>query len=343
MMKLFIKENDLPLKYPFSISRHTYYSQPNIVIELQNQNISGYGEATLNPYYQITIDNLTHTFHRMAGRLKYYHFSTPDKLWYDFSDFLHVNPFALAALNNASWDLYGKMAGLNVTDLIQLENQTPAPTSYTLGIDSKEMMLEKMQDLPWPIYKIKLGTSDDMELIRFLKSKTNAIFRVDANCAWTVGETLDNAILLKSLGVEFIEQPLPKNDPGQKECFDKSTLPIMADESCCIESDVEKCRGQFDGINIKLLKCGGLSPAIRMIEYARSAGLKIMVGCMTETSIGIAAAAQLLPYVDYADLDGPLLLAEDLAQGLMYDNGKISISRTNGLGITYTGEKGNLL
>ena len=342
-MRLFIKENDLHLKYPFSISRHTYYSQPNIVIELRHENISGLGEATINPYYHITIDNLKDSFRRIADRLKNYHFSTPDNMWDDFSDFLDINPFALAALNNASWDLYGKMKCLSVLDLIRLERQQPAHTSYTLGIDRKEMMLQKMQELPWPIYKIKLGTPDDIELIRFLKSKTTSVFRVDANCAWTVEETLQNATVLKSLGVEFIEQPLPKNDPGQKECFGKSALPLMADESCCIESDVEKCRGQFDGINIKLLKCGGLSPAIRMIEYARLAGLKIMVGCMTETSVGISAAAQLLPFVDFADLDGPLLLAEDLAQGLTYDYGKLSISRTNGFGITYLGKKGYLL
>jgi L-Ala-D/L-Glu epimerase len=341
-MKLFLKENNLQLKYPFSISRHTYYSQPNIIIKLQDGDFSGFGEATINPYYHITIDNLKEAFNQMSLRFKKYHFDTPDKLWDDFSDFLNINPFALAALNNACWDLYGKKHGERVVDLIDMEKGTPVLTSYTLGIDNKEMMMQKMQELPWPIYKIKLGTTDDIELIRFLKSKTDSIFRVDANCAWTVQKTLENSVALKYLGVEFIEQPLPKNDPGQKECFGQSVLPLMADESCCVESDVEKCFGNFDGINIKLLKCGGLTPAIRMIKKARSLGLELMVGCMSETSIGISAAAQLLPFVDFADLDGPLLLAEDVAQGIEYNYGKISISGNPGLGITYLDNKGYL-
>ena len=305
--------------------------------------MTGYGEATTNPYYNITIANLMETFRQMADRLKNYHFENPDKLWDDFSDFLDINPFALAALNNASWDLYGKMIGKNVGDLIDLEGQSPARTSYTLGIDDREMMLQKMQELPWPVYKIKLGTPDDVELIRFLKSQTTAIFRVDANCAWSVEETLENAIQLKTLDVEFLEQPLPKNDPRQKECFEQSVLPLMADESCCVEADVEKCFGHFDGINIKLLKCGGLTPAIRMVKKARSLGLKLMVGCMTETTIGISAAAQLLPFVDFADLDGPLLLAEDIAAGLEYNFGQITMSDNPGLGIIYMDKEGYLL
>jgi L-alanine-DL-glutamate epimerase-like enolase superfamily enzyme len=337
-MKILLSEHDMKLKYPFSISRHTYYSQPNITIELHDQGVSGYGEATLNPYYHISIDNLKSTFELMKPRLKSHKFSTPDALFDDFSDFLPINPFALAALNNASWDLYGKMKGKRIVDLIPHEAKTPPMTSYTLGIDAWEKMKKKMAEFPWPIYKIKLGTTEDIGLIRYLTSGSNSIFRVDANCAWTVPETIENASIMKALGIEFIEQPLAKNDPNQHDIFEQSALPIIADESCCVESDVENCHDQFDGINIKLLKCGGISPAIRMIGKARALGLKIMVGCMTETSIGISAAAQLLPFVDYADLDGPLLLSEDLAEGLTYNAGKMLVSGSAGLGITYIGK-----
>jgi L-alanine-DL-glutamate epimerase-like enolase superfamily enzyme len=337
-MKLILSEFDMKLKYPFSISRHTYHSQPNVVIELQYEGFSGYGEATINPYYHITIDNLRSAFDRMKSRLENYKFSTPDALYDDFSDFLSVNSFALAALNNASWDLYGKMVNSRVVDLIPLSSNILPLTSYTLGIDTREKMKQKMMELPWPIYKIKLGTKDDINLMKYLKSESNSVFRVDANCAWGVKETIHNSAILKALGVEFIEQPLVKNDPGQKDIYRKSALPVVADESCCIESDVEKCLHQFHGINIKLLKCGGISPAIRMIAKARALDLKIMVGCMTETSIGISAAAQLLPFVDFADLDGPLLLAEELAYGLTYQKGEVLIAGNTGLGINFIGK-----
>jgi len=329
----------MKLKYPFSISRHTYYSQANIIIELQHNGISGFGEATINPYYNITLDNLKDTFNLMNQRLDNYSFQTPDQLFEDFSDFLVVNSFALGALNNASWDLYGKLTNCPVSKFIDLPFGAKPLTSYTLGIADRHEILQKMQELPWPIYKIKLGTSNDLELIEFIRKHTNSNIRVDANCAWNAEKTIQLSRNFKMLDVEFIEQPLPANDDQQRDCYVKSELPLFADESCCLESDVEKCVNSFHGINIKLLKCGGLTPALRMIKKAREFGLKIMVGCMTETSVGISAAAQLLPFVDFADLDGPLLLAEDVADGLGYDHGKIHLSDQNGLGVLFRGRK----
>ena len=337
-MQLKIHQFDMKLKYPFSISRHTYYSQPNIIVELQHEGLSGYGEATVNPYYNITIENLKESFVQMSQRLLNYVFTSPDHLFDDFSDFLNVNSFALAALNNASWDLYGKLNQLSISSLIELDKQDLPKTSYTLGIASKENMVQKMADFPWPIYKVKLGTHDDIALIQHLRNHTQSVFRVDANCAWTAEETIELFKELKSLNVEFIEQPLPSKSDDQIICYQNSELPIIADESCCVEFDVDQCADKFDGINIKLLKCGGLSPAIRMIKKARKLGLKIMVGCMTETSVGISAATHLLPFVDYADLDGPLLLAEDLAEGISYNDGNIKVSAESGLGIVFKGK-----
>ncbi len=330
---------NMKLKYPFSISRHTYHSQPNIVLELQYDGQFGYGEATINPYYDITIANLKDSFRSMKMRLKDYDFSTPDKLFDDFSDYLNVNSFALAALNNASWDLYGKLSGKPISKLIDLPKNNSPLTSYTLGIDNENALLEKMIDLPWPIYKIKLGTNNDLDIVKFIRKHTNSTIRVDANCAWDLNKTIQLSTEFKNLKVEFIEQPLAARDSMQENCFRNSALPLFADESCRTESDVENCKNKFHGINIKLLKCGGLSPALRMIKNAQKLGLKIMVGCMTESSVGISAAAQLLPFVDIADLDGPLLLANDLAEGLTYEFGKISISDRNGLGIIYRGSE----
>jgi len=193
-----------------------------------------------------------------------------------------------------------------------------------------------MKEKPWPIYKIKLGTEEDVSIVRELRKHTKAIFRIDANCAWSAKETITNAPLLKDLGVEFLEQPLKANDwEGMELVMHKSVLPVIADESCILEGDVEKCGLHFSGINIKLTKCGGLTPALRMIKKAKEMGLKVMVGCMTESTVGISAIAQLLPQLDYVDMDGAMLLKEDIAKGVaISSDGKIIFSTLGGSGIS---------
>jgi L-alanine-DL-glutamate epimerase-like enolase superfamily enzyme len=206
-------------------------------------------------------------------------------------------------------------------------------TNYTIGIDTLENMVLKMKKMPFPIYKIKLGTKNDIEIVQELRKHTNAIFRIDANCGWTPEETLKNATVLIKLGVEFIEQPLPADDwHGAERVFHRSELPIIADESCQIESDIDKCYTYFHGVNIKLMKCGGLTPALKMIKRAKHLNLKTMVGCMTESSIGISAIAHLTPLLDFVDMDGALLLKNDIATGVKVVNGKIIFNNTNGIG-----------
>jgi len=200
----------------------------------------------------------------------------------------------------------------------------------------------KLKEFPWPKYKIKLGTNEDIEIIKELRKHTNATFRVDANCGWTPEETLQNSKELKKLNVEFIEQPLPAEDwDGMKYLFDKSELPLIADESCIKESDVLKCVNHFHGVNIKLMKCGGYTPALRMIETARNYQLKTMVGCMTESSVGIAGVGQLAPLLDYIDMDGFILLSEDIADGPKVINQSIEMPSGFGTGI-YTLKENNL-
>src|SRR5665213_3150014 len=195
-------------------------------------------------------------------------------------------------------------------------------------------MVSKMQETPWPIYKIKLGTEEDVHIMEELRKHTDSVFRIDANAAWKVDEALEKIKIFKDLNVEFIEQPLAKDDwEGMKFLYEKSPLPLIADESCVSENDVEKCKGFFHGINIKLTKCSGLTPALRMITRARELGMKVMVGSMNESSIGTAAIAQLLPLIDYVDMDGPLLLAEDVAEGVAFDYGKIIYTDRYGLGV----------
>jgi L-alanine-DL-glutamate epimerase-like enolase superfamily enzyme len=196
-------------------------------------------------------------------------------------------------------------------------------------------MIAKLKEFPgWPVYKIKLGTAHDLEIVRALREHTDATFRVDANCGWNAQETIRNAADLKHFDVEFIEQPLPRENWEQmKEVFHHSALPTVADESCQTEPDVERCCGHFHGINIKLVKCGGLTPARRMIARARELGMKVMVGCMTETTVGISAIAQLLPLLDYVDMDGALLLAKDIATGVTIDCGRVRYPEENGCGV----------
>jgi L-alanine-DL-glutamate epimerase-like enolase superfamily enzyme len=196
-------------------------------------------------------------------------------------------------------------------------------------------MVLKMQEKPWPVYKIKVGFDGDMDLLRILRSKTDASIRVDANAGWTLQQALEKIPIMQELGIELIEQPLAKDDwEGMKVLFQQSPIPLFADETCVKESDVEKCAGFFHGINIKLTKCSGITPAKRMIKQAKLLGLKTMLGCMNESTIGSAALLHLAPIVDYLDMDGPLLLKEDLATGLVYNNGKVGfLENRAGLGV----------
>jgi L-alanine-DL-glutamate epimerase-like enolase superfamily enzyme len=186
----------------------------------------------------------------------------------------------------------------------------------------------------WPIYKIKLGTKKDIAIVSELRKHTDAIFRVDANCGWSANETIANSLELKSFNVEFIEQPLPITAAREEKrrVFEKSAIPVLADEDCQVIDDVVACHELYHGINVKLCKCGGLSPALTMLHKARELGMKTMVGCMIESSIGISGAAQLLPLLDFADLDGASLLSHDPAAGVKIVNGKIEKPHLPGTG-----------
>lgn len=243
--------------------------------------------------------------------------------------------FALCALDLAYNDLYARKQGKKLYELWNYDISNNPLTNYTIGIDSIDKMVSKMKELTWPIYKIKLGTKEDIKIVTELRKHTNAVFRIDANCGWTVDETIKNSRALKELGVEFLEQPLKADDwEGHKEVFQKSVLPVIADESCQIETDVAKCYNHFHGINVKLVKCGGLTSAKRMLVHAKELDMKTMVGCMTESSVGISAIAHLLPLLDFVDMDGALLLSEDIATGITIENGITAYSNLNGTGVS---------
>jgi L-alanine-DL-glutamate epimerase-like enolase superfamily enzyme len=249
--------------------------------------------------------------------------------------FHHGNAAAKAALDMALYDLVGKLTGQPVYRLLGLNPERTPVSSFTIGIDTPERMADKAKEAKdFPILKVKVGTDQDLEIIRAIRDVTSATLYVDANTAWTPREAIRKITELAEYGIEFVEQPVaPEDLDGLRLIRENVPVPIIADESCVTFSDVARVAGCVDGINIKLMKCGGLTEAIRMIHAARALNLRVMIGCMIESSLAITAAAHLTPLVDYADLDGPLLIADDPFQGVRYDHGKLVLPDRPGLGV----------
>jgi len=327
-------------RYPFTISKGSKTHQPTLVVELEHMGFRGYGEAPAITYYHISTEKMVADLEAKKNLVEKFAFTDPERFWHYLHHAFPENPFLVCALDIAGWDLYGKMKRKPLSECWNLDSDAGPFTDYTIGIDTAGKMLEKMKEKPWPIYKIKLGTREDTRIVKSLREYTDAIIRVDANGGWDTQEALEKIPQLEALGVELIEQPLAKDNwKGMKILYSRSSLPLFADESCVPESDVERCAGYFHGINIKLTKCSGLTPARRMIHRARELGMQVMVGSMNETTVGSAAIANLLPLLDHADLDGPLLLEDDIAEGLQYNYGKVTLSGRPGLGIEFFGMK----
>lgn len=337
-MNLKYKKSDLPFKHPFTISKGTKTHQPALLVELDFFGIKGYGEAPAIAYYNIPVEKMIADIESKKRMIEKFSFTEPERYWHYLHHLIPDDPFLICALDMAAWDIYGKMKRKQLYELWNLDISKNPLTDITIGIDTVENMVAKMNETPWPVYKIKLGTPEDIHIIEELRKHTDAVFRIDANAAWKAEEALEKIKVFKDLNVEFIEQPLAKDDwEGMKFLYEHSPLPLIADESCVSEHDVLKCKGHFHGINIKLTKCSGITPALRMIKNARELEMKVMVGCMNESSIGTAAIAQLLPLLDYVDMDGPLLLAEDVATGVTFDYGKIIYGDGYGLGVKVEG------
>jgi L-alanine-DL-glutamate epimerase-like enolase superfamily enzyme len=328
---------NLKFHHPFTISKGTKTHQPTLIIELEHLGYKGYGEAPAITYYNIPVEKMMEDLEKKKLFVEKFAFTEPDRYWHYLHHLLPQNPFLVCALDIAAWDLYGKMANKPLYEFWKGDISKSPVTDYTIGIDSIDKMIAKLKEKPWPIYKIKVGTAHDIAIVKALREQTDARLRVDANAAWDVATALQLIPQLKELGVELIEQPLARDDwEGMKELYKQSTIPLLADEACVSEHDVEKCHQHFHGINIKLTKCSGITPALRMIKKARELDIQIMIGCMNESTVGSAAIAHLLPLIDHADMDGPLLLDEDVATGIDFDFGRIIYPTGPGLGITFT-------
>lgn len=339
-MQLKLHPLTLQLKEAFTISRGTYTDRRALIIELSADGKSGFGEASEHAYYGVTQEALVAGAEALRPLIEGYEFGTPEAFWEMLAPRLAGQPFLQCAIDCAAHDLFGKLKGKPSHELWGLRPNDGPKTSYTLSIAPIGQMLEKLRSTSFDIYKIKLGTADDLGMVAALRKHSNATFRIDANCAWTPDETIRNSFILKDLGVEFIEQPLAADDwAGMEKVRAASELPLFADEACRREEEVARCAPFFHGINIKLMKCGGLTPALRMIRQARSLGLQVMCGCMVESSVGISAIAQLLPLLDHVDMDGPLFLANDPATGAaILPDGTVLLPKGNGLGVEWAAD-----
>jgi L-alanine-DL-glutamate epimerase-like enolase superfamily enzyme len=353
-VELHFWEQSLPFEYPFTISNgRTKTHQHSLMVRLSLSNWEGFGEAPAIAYYHVTVEDMMEKLEKQRKLIEKFALIDPARFWHFLHHLFPNDPFLVCALDMAGWDLWGQMkkqplhrlwgTEWNTTGNNSDSNNTitlPPICDYTLGIDPIEKMVEKMKDHPWPIYKVKVGTEYDIEMITALREHTNHPIRVDANAGWTTEEALLKIPALANLGVELVEQPLAKDNwEGMAQLKKQAILPLFADESCVMEKDVAICAPYFDGINIKLTKCSGLTPALRMIQEAGSLGLKVMMGSMNESVIGSAAIAQFLPQLDYVDMDGPLLMTELNGVGLNYsfenNNGVIEPLTKFGLGVQY--------
>ena len=333
-MKLDIKSFDLKLTTPFRISRHVQYTAANVLARITHAGVTGIGEAAPSEHYGENRGTVLAALELLAGELGDDPFAIED-ISNHLDHVLRLNPSAKAAVDMALYDLVGKLLNVPVYKLLGLSAAKTPLTSFTIGIDTPENMARKaLAARDYPILKIKVGTQNDVANLKAIREVSNAIIRVDANTAWTPKEAVRAINELAEFNIEFVEQPVVPHDlAGLKYVREHTPLPIITDESSITVEDIPRVAECTDGINIKLMKCGGLHHALKMIHVARAHNLKIMIGCMIESSLGITAAAHVAPLLDYADLDGAALLADDPFRGASIAGGVIALPTAPGLGV----------
>lgn len=334
MLRIRYWKKQLDFHHPFTISKGTKSQQPTFLVEISWHGIKAFGEAPAIAYYNISTDSMAEDLESKRSFIEKFSFTDPKRFWHFLHHLIPHNPFLVSALDMAGWDLYGKIRRLPLYQFWCSDIAKLPFTDYTIGMDTKEKMLEKILEHPAPIYKIKVGSTDDLEILRAIRTVTSSIIRVDANAGWTYDQAILLLPELEKLEVELIEQPLPIDQWEATSALKKiSKIPLIADESCALLNDIIPCKNAFSGINIKLTKLSGITPALEMIQLARKNNLKIMLGCMNESTVGTSALVHLSPLVDYLDADGPLLLKEDLAKGLLLKDHIWQLPVQAGLGI----------
>lgn len=335
-LKLSFKPNELKLRHAFNLARNSRTTTPDVLVQLEYDGIVGYGEASMPPYLGESIESVT----KFLGNLDLGQFNDPFRIEEILSYVDGTAPdnrAAKASVDIALHDLLGKIMGQPWYKIWGLSPEKTPNTSFTIGIDKADVVRQKVDEAaPYKVIKVKMGLDNDKELVEIIRSKTDKPLCVDANQGWTDKEkALDMCHWLKERGCMFVEQPFDKKMIDETAWLrERSPLPIIADEFCQRIPDVMRAYQVYDGINIKLMKSTGLHEAYKMAVLAKSLGMKFMIGCMTETSCAISAAAQLAPMADWVDLDGNLLIANDSFDGVKVVDGKITLTDKPGIGAT---------
>jgi len=330
----------LPIDGAFTISRGSRTDVETVVVRVgDDAGQTGIGAAAPDPHYGETADTVEAVLPDLLAVVE----SVDDPLALDrierrLRETVRDNPAARAAVSIACHDLATRRLGVPLSRHFGLDIERAPPTSYTVAIDDPDAMATAAADAVdegFRILKVKLGTDHDRDRVEAIRNATpDATIRVDANEAWTPHEAVEKSRWLADLGVEFVEQPVPAENPdGLRRVYERSALPIATDESCVTLPDVPAVADRVDIVNLKLMKCGGVREAVRMVHTARAHGLEVMLGCMVESAASIAAACHLAPLVDYADLDGALLLAEDAYEGPTYADGTLAVPDRPGTGV----------
>lgn len=336
-MKLRFSPYELKLRHVFTVATYSRTTTPDIQVEIEYDGLIGYGEASMPPYLGQTVESVTNFLQKVDLE----QFSDPCQLEDILTYVDSLSPgdtAAKAAVDIALHDLVGKIIGAPWHRIWGLNKEKAPSTTFTIGIDTAEVVKQKTQECAnqFNILKVKLGRENDKEMIETIRSVTNLPIAVDVNQGWKDRQmALDMILWLKEKGIVMVEQPMPKEQLDDIAWVtEQSPLPIFADESIQRLKDIRNVEGAFTGINIKLMKCTGMREAWKMLNYARARNMKVMIGCMTETSCAVSAAAQLSPAVDFADLDGNLLIANDRFKGMTVEKGRITLNDEPGLGLT---------
>jgi len=335
-MNITWKQYDLQLKHTFRISRSARDVAPVIILQIEHDGIIAYGEASPTKRYGESLETIAVFF----KKLNFSPFESPFQLEeiLTYVDSVEQgNTSAKCAVDLALHDWVGKKLGIPLYQLWGLNPAKTAQCSFTIAIDSKEVVEQKVREAEeYPILKVKVGLDNDEEMINTIRKITDKVLYVDANEGWKDKHlALERLKWLKDQNVEFVEQPMPADQfDDLKWLRDKSDLPLIADESVLRLSEVPRLAEAFDGINIKLMKCTGVREAMRMINTARALNMKVMMGCMIETAVGISAGAHLSPLLDYADLDGNVLISNDPFDGVRNIRGELKLNNQPGLGVT---------
>ena len=340
IMKLRLIRVDLPLKHVFINARREVSIVRAVVVELEQDGLRGHGEAYEDVFYSTTVEDIYTQLERCREKIEHYALADPVAFWNFLQPALARKTFAQCAIDCAAYDLWGKMWNRPVWKLWGLTRDSLPASSRSLGIDSLERLEERFTEMPdWSLYRIKLGSRKDVEILRFLREKTSAPFLVDVNGGWTLEKALSMIEPMKEYGVQLLEQPLNAYDFEGMKKLKKAMkkkgcdIPVFADEAWRTANDFERCAGVFDGVNIKLVKCGGLTPVRETIEKARKLGLKVAGANTVESAIGASATAQVAPLLDYVAVDGPLLIDKKIGSGIRLEKGKILYPDEGGTGV----------